>query len=205
MRTITKNDSTTVRHLEDDDLISYLDGELSPDEQQQARLHLESCWNCRSRLNLTQGSVENFVRLRQEILLPGELPPSGPTMDLFHHRLSAHINSNGRQPRFGLNFARVRSTMRSFTHSFKTDRFAFMTSPVAIRAVVFLLAVAIIAVIVIRSNRVTTVSANELIQRAADAQAASIRATTQPVIHQKLQVRARSQAGAREESVSWEV
>ena len=109
MKTITKNDSATVRHLEDDDLISFLDGELLPDEQQRARLHLEKCWDCRSRLNLTEGSVENFVRLRQETLLPRELPPSGPALDLFRHRLAAHILAAQGKPRLSFGFTRVRS------------------------------------------------------------------------------------------------
>jgi hypothetical protein len=117
-----------VHHLEDDDLISYLDGELSPDEQGQARAHLESCWSCRSRLNLTQSSVENFVRLRQETLLPKEVPPSGPALDLFRHRLSAHINATQGQPRFGFDLARLRSTLRYFIRPFEANRFAFMTS-----------------------------------------------------------------------------
>ena len=199
MRTITRNDSATVRHLEDDDLISYLDGELLPDEQQRARLHLEKCWDCRSRLNLTEGSVENFVRLRQETLLPRELPPSGPALDLFRHRLAAHIHAAQGKPRLSFGFTRVRLALKDFA----AHRLTFMTSPNAIRAYVFILAAVVIAVVVIRSNRVTIVSANELIQRATEAQAARISATAQPVVHQKLQVRAKNQA--REESVNWEV
>ena len=80
MRTATKNSNAVVRHLEDDDLISYLDGELLPEEQERARLHLESCWSCRTRLTTKQTSIENFVRLRQDVLLPRQLPPSGPTL-----------------------------------------------------------------------------------------------------------------------------
>ena len=44
---------------------------------------------------------------------------------------------------------------------------------------------------------------NELIQRATQAQAARINATMQPVVHQKLQLKAKSQT--HEESVNWEV
>ena len=199
MRTITKNDSATVRHLEDDDLISYLDGELLSDEQQQARVHLEKCWDCRSRLSLTQSSVENFVRLRQEIVLPRELPPSGPALDLFRQRLAAHIRASQGKPRLSFGFTRVRSALKDFA----ARRPTFMTSPVAIRAYVFILAAAVIAVVVIRSNRVTIVSANELIQRATEAQANRISATVQPVIHQRLQLKAKSQT--HEESANWEV
>src|SRR5712692_8609907 len=126
MKTISKNDSAIMRHLEDDDLISYLDGELAHDEQEQGRLHLESCWSCRTRLSVTQSSVEDFMRLKQETLLPRKQPPSGPITELFHHRLSAHINLNGRRPHFRLDFARVRSSVKSFIRSLTTDRFAFM-------------------------------------------------------------------------------
>ena len=199
MRTINRNDSATVRHLEDDDLISYLDGELLPDEQGQARLHLEKCWDCRSRLNLTQSSVENFVRLRQEVLLPKDLPPSGPALDLFRHRLSAHISASQGKPRLSFGFTRLRLAIRNFA----THRFTFLTSPIAIRAYAFILVAAVIAVVVLRSNRVTIVSANELIQRAAEAQVNRVSATAQPVVHQKLQLKVKSQT--HEESADWEV
>jgi hypothetical protein len=203
MKTKHNNDGAVPRHLEDDDLVSYLDGELSREEQEQARLHLESCWGCRSLLNVAQSSIENFMRLRQETLLPGDLPPSGPAIDVFRRRLAEHNASAQGQARFSLDFARVRLALSRFTQSLQFERLAFTDSPFAIRAAVFLFAGVIIAALAIYSNRVTTVSASELLQRASDAQAASLRSMAEPVVHQKLQVRRR--ALRNEVSVGWEV
>lgn len=77
------------RHLEDAELVAYLDGELVDDAQPQARAHLESCWPCRSRLNAVQDSIGNFLRVRQS-LLPEEVPPSGPAVEQFRGRLAQH-------------------------------------------------------------------------------------------------------------------
>ena len=201
MKTI-KSDNALVQHLVEDNLISYLDGELPRDEQEQARAHLESCWSCRTRLATRQNSVENFVRLRQEVLLPRQLPPEGPTLNLFRHRLDEHHDTHQTRPRLAVDLARLRTTLRSFVRRFESDRLAFLTSPTAIRTAVAIIAVAILVLIVFRSNRVTTVSANELIQRAIDAQTASLRATAQPVIHQRLQLQRITRTN--QETVSWE-
>src|SRR5688572_3255186 len=135
MRTTNNTNAAVPRHLEDDDIVSYVDGELLREEQERARLHLESCWGCRSRLNIAQSSIENFMRLRQERLLPGELPPSGPAVDLFRRRLAEHNASTQGQALFRLDLARVRSAVRRFTQSLQFERFAFTPSPLAIRAI----------------------------------------------------------------------
>jgi hypothetical protein len=82
-------ESLIPRHLDDADLIALLDGELVPPSQDQAREHLESCWNCRTRLNSVQDSIQNFLRVRQE-LLPDDFPPSGPFLQQFRQRLTDH-------------------------------------------------------------------------------------------------------------------
>lgn len=89
----TTNDGNAVpRHLDDDELISYLDGELSRAEQESARTHLEGCWNCRSRLLAVQNSIESFLRLRKQVL-PPDIPPSGAAVAEFRRRLSQHASA----------------------------------------------------------------------------------------------------------------
>src|SRR5688500_16838521 len=91
MKTI--NDGNPLpRHLDADDLIAFLDGEVSRAEQDCTRTHLEGCWNCRSRLLAVQNSIESFLRLRKQIL-PPDNPPSGATMAQFRRRLSQHASA----------------------------------------------------------------------------------------------------------------
>src|SRR5260370_24774792 len=58
--------------------------------QTQVTGHFESCWYCRSRLGSMERSIENFLELRQNHLLPPELPPSEGALELFRQRFSAH-------------------------------------------------------------------------------------------------------------------
>jgi hypothetical protein len=89
----TTNDGDSVlRHLEEDDLLCYLDGELSRSEQESVRTHLEGCWHCRSRLLAVQNSIESFLRLRKQIL-PPEIPPSSVAVSQFRRRLSQHASA----------------------------------------------------------------------------------------------------------------
>jgi hypothetical protein len=77
------------RHLEDADLISYLDGELERAEHEYVRTHLEGCWNCRSALLAVQNSIESFLRARKQIM-PDEIPPSTAATAQFRRRLAQH-------------------------------------------------------------------------------------------------------------------
>ena len=88
----TKNDDMPVvpSHIEDERLVAFLDGEADTESQKEMQGHLESCWDCRTRLNGVERSIENFLQLRQNELLPPELPPSGPALELFRERLTAH-------------------------------------------------------------------------------------------------------------------
>jgi hypothetical protein len=91
MKTTNDGKSPVPRHLDDADLISYLDGELTRAEQEHARTHRESCWNCRSQLLTMQNSIESFLRVRKQVL-PTDLPPSSPAVAQFRRRLAAHAS-----------------------------------------------------------------------------------------------------------------
>jgi hypothetical protein len=91
MKTTNDGKNPVPRHLDDADLISYLDGELTRAEQDYARTHLESCWNCRSQLLAMQNSIESFLRVRKQVL-PTEIPPSSPAVAQFRRRLAQHAS-----------------------------------------------------------------------------------------------------------------
>jgi hypothetical protein len=91
MKTKTTSDGhgALPRHLDDSDLISYLDGESTRDEQDYARAHLESCWHCRSQLASIETSIDAFLRVRRQIL-PDDTPPANIAMAQFRQRLIQH-------------------------------------------------------------------------------------------------------------------
>src|SRR5688572_3312511 len=98
MKPTDKNVTVVPQHLDDDQLIAYLDGELSHDELSEARTHFESCWSCRGRLTKVQSSIERFLRLRREKLTPPVLPPEGPAVEQFRRRLAAHASAPAALP-----------------------------------------------------------------------------------------------------------
>src|SRR5438874_1955234 len=117
MKTKNNNSSMMPSHIEDERLITFLDGEAEPDSHKEMLAHLESCWDCRSRLSSVERSIENFLRTRQDVLLPPELPPSGPALDLFRTRLAAHQSLTPAQSFFRVHLAGLRSLYRSVSHS----------------------------------------------------------------------------------------
>lgn len=153
-----KDDQSVVNHLDDADLISHLDGELTSEEQAHARTHLESCWTCRSHLHGVQSNIESFLRARKQIA-PAELPPSGPALALFRARLAQH-SSTAIPFRLQLtNLLRLRfprDWFRGFTFDFQFNK-----------AVVCALLIALVVVLaLVLPLQWNTVSATELLTRA---------------------------------------
>src|SRR5581483_11979828 len=76
-------------HLNDAQIIACLDGELPASELQISKIHLESCWVCRSRAGVIQSSIESFVQTRQSLLPePGALDEN--RVEQFRQRLGRH-------------------------------------------------------------------------------------------------------------------
>jgi hypothetical protein len=76
-------------HPEDADLVAYVDGELSPSEEETTREHLEGCWDCRTRMTALQDAIGRFMRIRQGVL-PDGVPPAPAAMEPFRARLDRH-------------------------------------------------------------------------------------------------------------------
>lgn len=187
-------------HLADEDIISYLDGEMSGVEQEQTGQHLESCWGCRSRLNAAQKSIENFMRLRHETLLPTELPPSGPALAQFRQRLRQHQAARQQKAHAWLGLSR----WREGASRFRAQVAHWFDSPLAVRGVVAALALAFVgALVLFYPTPATIVSASELLQRADEARDRQLRNTPQAVAYHKIKVRRAGNAGASAETVNW--
>ena len=156
----TTNDGRTPvpRHLDDADLISYLDGELSRDEQEYARTHLESCWNCRSKLLAMQNSIENFLRVRKQVL-PPEIPPSGAAVAQFRWRLFQHASvpvTLRLRLTTWLNSARWRELLPDFSPLLRYRKAALATA----------FTVVVLMVVLVDPLHWNRVSADELMARA---------------------------------------
>ncbi|HKO42988.1 MAG TPA: hypothetical protein VJU84_06855 [Pyrinomonadaceae bacterium] len=158
MKKTNKGDQSVVKHLDDADLISHLDGEMTVEEQFHARTHLESCWTCRSHLNSVQSSIEKFLRVRKQIV-PAELPPGGPALSHFRRRLAQHDSMAAPLRHQLMNFLRqtfARDAVSGLAFGFQLNKALL---GVAIAALVVLLTVVI-------PSDWSKVSASELLQRA---------------------------------------
>jgi hypothetical protein len=57
-----------MRHPDQDQLMLYLDGELSGRKAKRIREHLEACWQCRTELQALEATIADCVRYRNEVL-----------------------------------------------------------------------------------------------------------------------------------------
>ncbi len=67
-----------LRHLSDEELLGYLDGELDARHAARVKRHLEGCWDCRSRVRQMEEAIEALSRWRPARLhAEMEPPPKG--------------------------------------------------------------------------------------------------------------------------------
>lgn len=69
-----------VPHLEDEELLTLLDGELSARDAAELRSHMEACWTCRTRMEEMKNTIGEYVRYRDAIRSLS--PPPAPWGDL---------------------------------------------------------------------------------------------------------------------------
>lgn len=58
--------SSRLQHVSDESLQAYVDGEVSAEQQEWNRMHMETCWTCRTRFEETLSTIGEFVRLREQ-------------------------------------------------------------------------------------------------------------------------------------------
>lgn len=66
--------SSFTGHLEDEQLLRLLDGELEPAELAEVRSHIEACWSCRARMRQMEDAITNLVAWRNKELAAREAP-----------------------------------------------------------------------------------------------------------------------------------
>lgn len=159
-------------HLSDATLLCLLDGEPPPNRAASARNHIEACWSCRTRKNQIEATICALVGYRDH-LSNSHLPRPAGRRSLFVAQLE-HLIKEGARPTF---WARSRLTA---SRCLGVPRLAW---------VVPLVIVAFGLTTYFMFSATPTVSANELLQKAAEAEVLAVHGVDRPVIYQKLRIR----------------
>jgi len=182
-------------HPSDEELMQFLDGETDGKRATEVKEHLAVCWACRARREEIEQTIFAFIKNRQAALSDSlELPP--PAQSQFQLRARRLLAESGKPSLL----ARWRGTLATWLSDWQIE------PPVRIRVATGLVCLCVLLVIGILMSRGSSVSARELLERSAQAEAARLSQVAEPVVYRKIQVRRRSSSAvaAAEESVTWE-
>lgn len=175
-----------VEHPSEDDLLCFIDGELSTRSADGVRLHLEACWHCRNRAEKFQSAISTFVDYRSHVLQPMTDAPGS----------WSGFGSKLRNQAAELAPPTVWQRLRTSIHRFSVrlprvePRTARLT---AISAFTVLLATVGFYFVLVAPP--TIVSAEELINLASASREKELRSADQPVLYQQLRVTRRNAKG----------
>jgi hypothetical protein len=79
-------------------LLRFCEGEIKTRELARIERHVRSCWECRAQIDDVRRTVSDYVRYRQDVLLPAMSPPSAPWANL--DREMQRLRSQEASPRF---------------------------------------------------------------------------------------------------------
>jgi hypothetical protein len=85
-------------HLTDEDILGFLDGEVSRRHEKHVHAHLNACWSCRSRAAELEATIEEFVALHRQTLNP-RLPDVNGGRALLKARLAEAAAQPSSEPR----------------------------------------------------------------------------------------------------------
>ncbi|MGH9839428.1 MAG: anti-sigma factor family protein [Blastocatellia bacterium] len=173
-------------HPASEQLLLYVDGELTDKDAGQVRAHLEVCWKCRARVAGIEETIAEFSRF-DETTLTRRLPPPPGGWRGFDARLKRLVAENGRPS--------LLSRLRGL-------RDWLAMNIMRTRLTVGLAFACVVAACGIWLMRTPQVSARELLQRSIRAEAARVNQFAEPVMYRKVQVRRKGDGG--EESLTWE-
>ncbi len=174
MRHELKSNSGPEIHVSDDLLVKHADGELPEREIDQVDAHLKYCWSCRTRRDRIEQAIADVVQYQDRQLKP-YLPPTPGGRSMFLARLDQLASLEARKPWW-------RRTL-SFGTTVRSWRISPATAGLAIAA-------CLILTVLILVPKSPGISAAELLQRARSAEIQSLGSVVQPVVFQKLRIRA---------------
>jgi anti-sigma factor RsiW len=177
-------------HPGEDDLLCYLDGELSPGKSAELKTHLEACWACRAKTEKIQRTISSFVEYLNDGFVPNvDPPPKGwRTFDAKMDRAAAET---------------IKQPLLSRWHEWARN--LFLHRGLSARWIASLLAIMGVAFAFAHFESVSPLSANQLIRTATEAQERRIQRVPHPVVYQKLRVQRKEGAYREDSSVTWEI
>jgi anti-sigma factor RsiW len=155
-------------HPPDDELLAFLDGELNAKLATRVQKHLEGCWGCRAKREKIERSISAFINYRNTVL-----DEAGASQATAHKRFSDKLS--------GLIADRTEMPPDLFRLEVPVRPSSYYFLRVTVAAVVVVLFIA--AGIWFGGER--TVSATELLERAAQAEINKLN-QAHPVVHRKL-------------------
>jgi len=180
-------------------LLLFVDGELPAKETTQLETHLEVCWPCRVKTKKIQEAIADIIEFDEQVLTPRLNPPQD--WRNFDRQLRQLAARSGRQSLT----SRIFGSLNRF---FPASNF-FATALPRLRPIARSLAAAValilVVALVLHFRPEPIVSASELLRNVTEAQAARIRSTAEPVVHQRLRVRRQDQSSGGEASTTLEI
>ncbi|MCI0418724.1 MAG: hypothetical protein L0312_05795 [Acidobacteria bacterium] len=180
-------------HPSDEDLLFCSDGELTARAAKKVHKHLARCWSCRARQEELEQSIHRFTKDREQVLngLLQRSPETEADLDRrFRSKLKTLASEADSSPGFHPLLHRLA----------RRTQFPRLS----LRFAACLLASGFVLYLGIELNRVSPVSAHEVLQRTKEAEIQKIRQVTKPVVYQKLQIVRKASLPGREETVTWE-
>lgn len=174
-------------HLSEEQLLLALDGELSSRDAVLVKVHLESCWSCRTRSEQIGEAIADFVEYRNFLITRYSSPPAG-TRAVFVARLEQLAQSVGR-PSLRSRIAGALGVLRGLLQ-YEVPRHVWI-SGVVIAALVILLLTRLPETP--RISEVPRVSASQFLDNAQASEVRALQRVARPVVYQKLRIRVGSQ------------
>ncbi len=176
-------------HPAEEDLLFYVDGEVSGERRAEIRTHLEACWTCRANCQKIQHAISTIVDYLNDGFLPAvERPPMAwQTFGSKMRRVGAEA---------------VRRPWSSRWQDLLIG--CFVRCRLSVRWTVTLLATLFLVFIFAPGEKVSPVSASQLIQKAAQAQEQRLERVTHPIVYQRLRVRCEGPVPSDNSTFEWE-
>jgi hypothetical protein len=187
-----KNWKKSGRHPSDDDLLCFIDGEVSATFAEDIRSHLEACWKCRNRSEKFQSAISLFIDYRSQVLQPMVEVPNN--WKGFGSNLQDVVSQTGPPTlwqKWRGTLTRFRTNLNSI--DLRTSRLAAISA--------FTLLFFTVGLYFVLMFSQTVVSAEELLERAATRRQNEIATAGEPVVYQQLQIRRRDSLGEKAASV----
>jgi len=180
---------------DDNELLAFLDGELSIERQAEIRQQLEADWELRARLNRLEQRVLDYVNATAHHSI-ADLPP----FDDFWQGISARLSDA--EAAGSASATKVkRPLLRWVSDTF--ERVTENRRRLAFGVSFGLLAIFFVSLLVFRTER--RVSAHELLERTQQAETLRLSTIAEPVVYQKIRISRRgAAAGGGEEAILWE-